>query len=232
MSGEADPTATATATATETDTQSLIGGADSGAPQGDDQSLIGGADAGADTVEGGEQAAENEGEQGGAEGKDETPEGAPEEYAEFELPEGIELDADANTEFTTLAKELDLSQGDAQKLVNIASSMMQKQADAIQSRITETVNGWRDQVNADSEIGGSNLKETLRFAALARDEFATPELVQLLNETNFGTNPEIVRLFARVGKAIGDDTFVQAGRATPQAKPFFDHPTSISAARA
>ena len=47
------------------------------------------------------------------------PEGAPEQYAEFALPEGFQVDTAVMDEFKGLAKELNLPQATAQKLVDL-----------------------------------------------------------------------------------------------------------------
>lgn len=217
-------------------TESIIGGAsaEGAAPE---LSIVGGADGaapegGAGGEPKGDQSGGEDGAEGGAvEGEGSEPKGgAPESYEAFALPEGITLNEEANAEFTAVAKELNLDQAGAQKLVDIAAGMMQRQADGVRAQIEAEVAGWRDAVMSDPEIGKANFQETLRHVAAARDAFASPELVQFLNDSNLGTHPEIVRVFAKVGKAIGEDTFVAAGRGTPQNKPFFDHPTSAKRA--
>ena len=51
-------------------------------------------------------------------------------------------------------------------------------------------------------------------AKKALETFGTPELRTLLNESGMGNNPEVIRAFYRVGKAISEDKFV-SGKATP-----------------
>ncbi|ECV7263739.1 TPA: peptidase, partial [Salmonella enterica subsp. enterica serovar Strathcona] len=50
--------------------------------------------------------------------KEETPPGAPEKYA-FTAPEGQELDTSALAQFEPVARELNLTQEQAQKLVDV-----------------------------------------------------------------------------------------------------------------
>ena len=53
------------------------------------------------------------------------------------------------------------------------------------------------------------------MARKAVEQFGTPELRTLLDESGLGSHPEVVRFFYRAGKAIGDDNFVAAGRTAP-----------------
>lgn len=127
----------------------------------------------------------------------------PEAY-DLKMPEGVELDQAATTEFTAIAKELKLDQAAAQKLADIGAKMAQRQADA-HAQLVET---WTEQVKTDKEIGGDKLAENLSVARKAIDTFGSPELKALLNSTGLGNHPEVVKLAFKVGKAISEDGFV------------------------
>jgi hypothetical protein len=127
----------------------------------------------------------------------------PETY-DLKMPEGVELDQAATTEFTAIAKELKLDQAAAQKLADIGAKMAQRQADA-HAQLVET---WTEQVKTDKEIGGDKLAENLGVARKAIDTFGSPELKALLNSTGLGNHPEVVKLAFKVGKAISEDRFV------------------------
>lgn len=139
------------------------------------------------------------------------PEGAPESY-EFKAPEGVVFDDAVIGEFSTVAKELGLSQDAAQKIVErltpkLAERTAQAQAEAVTRYRTELVS----QVKADKEIGGDKLNERLAVADKALSAFGTPELRTLLNTSGLGDHPEIIRAFYRAGIAISEDKFVLGG---------------------
>ena len=71
-----------------------------------------------------------------AESEEETEEeGAPEAYEEFTLPEGVEISEEDLTSFHTLGKELDLTQAQAQELVDYQSKREQARAEgAVESK--------------------------------------------------------------------------------------------------
>lgn len=139
-------------------------------------------------------------------------EGAPEEYKDFTLPEGIKLEGDAAQAFKGLAKELDLTQDQAQKLADLGVKQAQD-GQARQAELLKAANAeWTAQSQADKEFGGENLGQNLAIARKAMDTFATPELKQLLTESGLGNHPEVIRMFFRTGKAISEDGFVSAAR--------------------
>ncbi|EMM3172380.1 peptidase [Serratia marcescens] len=134
--------------------------------------------------------------------KDKKPE-APEKY-EFTPPEGQELDANALAVFEPVAKELGLSQEQAQKLVDIYPQIQQQQAEAWSKQVSD----WGEQVKADKEIGGDKFNASVGAAQRALDQFGNPELREYLNASGLGNHPALVRFCAKVGKAMAEDTFV------------------------
>lgn len=143
-------------------------------------------------------------------GKEPKPEGAPEKY-EFKAGEGIELDSEAIQQFEPVARELGLTNEQAQKFVDmypkILASQEQRQAQAWQQQTEQ----WAADVKADKEIGGDKLPANLSAAQRAIDQFGTPELKEYLNGTGLGNNPELVKAFVKIGKAMSEDNMVSPG---------------------
>jgi hypothetical protein len=138
---------------------------------------------------------------------DDKPEGAPEKY-EFTAAEGVDLDTEALKDFEPVARELNLTNEQAQKLVDaypkILAGVQQRQAEAWQAQTEE----WAATVKADKEIGGDKLTANLGVAQRALDTFGTPELKEYLNGTGLGNHPELVKAFIKVGKAMSEDGMV------------------------
>ncbi|HBW1557623.1 TPA: peptidase [Klebsiella pneumoniae] len=140
--------------------------------------------------------------------KEQKPEGAPEKY-EFKPAEGQELDTAALEQFEPIARELNLTNEQAQKMVDLYGTkimpMVQKQqAEAWQAQTEE----WAATVKADKEIGGDKLTANLGVAQRALDTFGTPALKEYLNGTGLGNHPELVKAFVKVGKAMSEDGVV------------------------
>ena len=186
-------------TETQTDASTLAqGAADQGQQQ---QAADQGSTAGTETQG---QAAEGEDPQ-----DDGKPQGAPEKY-EFATPEGMQFDDAVVGAFGEVAKDLNLSQEAAQKILDkVGPVMAAQQNEALQAASTE----WAEASKTDKEFGGDKLNENLAVAKKAMDQFASPELRTLLNESALGNNPEVIRMFYRVGKAISEDGFVVGGNA-------------------
>lgn len=135
------------------------------------------------------------------------PEGAPEKY-EFTAEEGKEFDPVVMEKFSEVAKELNLSQDNAQKLIDkIAPALAERQMAQLES----AKEAWADSARSDKEYGGDKLTENLAVAQKAMNQFGSPELRTLLNESGLGNHPEIIRAFYRAGKAISEDSFVPNG---------------------
>lgn len=142
-----------------------------------------------------------------AEDKEQKPEGAPEKY-EFKGAEGTELDTAALADFEPVARELNLTNEQAQKLVDaypkILAGVQQRQTEAWQA----TTEQWAADVKADKEIGGDKLTANLSKAQRALDQFGTPELKEYLNTTGLGNHPDLVKTFVKIGAAMSEDNMV------------------------
>lgn len=142
--------------------------------------------------------------------KEQKPEGAPEKY-EFKAGEGVELDTEALKDFEPVARELNLTNEQAQKLVDaypkILAGVQQRQAEAWQSQTEQ----WAADVKADKEIGGDRLTANLSAAQRALEQFGDPELKEYLDSTGLGNHPALVKAFIKVGKAMSEDKVVTGG---------------------
>lgn len=143
-------------------------------------------------------------------GEPPKPAGAPEKY-EFVAPEGKQYDSKMLGTYAEAARELNLPQDAAQKMLDkLAPAVQARQAEQLQAAREE----WAAGTRADKEFGGAKLDENLATAKKALDTFGSPELRALLNESGLGNHPEVIRLFYRAGKSISEDRFV-GGRASP-----------------
>jgi len=135
------------------------------------------------------------------------PEGAPEKYEPFKAPEGVSLDTKVTGELATVAKELNLSQTQAQALVDrMAPVVAAQNAESINAVLVKADAEWQAARVADPEIGGAQADERAAVAKATFQKFGTPELAQLLTDSRLGNHPELVRWAYRVGKAISPDS--------------------------
>lgn len=141
--------------------------------------------------------------------------GAPEKYADFKLPEGVEIDKSAMEGFLPLAKKLNLTQEQAQELVDFQASQVAHGQKASQEAWDTMQADWIKAAKTDKEIGGPAFNEHVGYAAKAIKQFGTPELKAALDATGVGNHPEFIRVFAKVGKAMSEDKFHIGGAEAP-----------------
>jgi len=141
--------------------------------------------------------------------------GAPEAYEDFKLPEGVELAPETATELKSLAKELGLTQEQAQKLADLGGKQAQALAGQHQQMLEQLGKDWETAARADKDIGGDKLPESLATAKRALTQFGSPALTQLLEESRLGSHPEVIRMLAKIGKAVGEDKVITGSEAKP-----------------
>ena len=131
--------------------------------------------------------------------------GAPETYANFEFPEGVEMDEKGMEAFQPLAKELNLTQEDAQKLITLQSDLMQRQGEVMQEAWEATNTEWIEAARNDQEIGGVDHEAKMATAMKAVKQFGTKELLEAFDATGVGNHPEMIRFAYRIGKLMEDE---------------------------
>lgn len=168
-------------------------------------------------------AGEKKAEDGDEKSKEEAEQGAPEQYEEFKAPEGLSYDDQFMGTFKDVAKELNLSQKQAQHLLDkCAPVLAQRQVEQIKAVSDQ----WVERTKADKEIGGTNWTRAASDIARVRDRFGVnadgkmdPDIAEFMS-TPIGNHPGLLKLFARVGRAVGEADFPRGdadrdGKITP-----------------
>lgn len=140
---------------------------------------------------------------------DKEKKGAPEKY-EFKVPDGVQLDEALVGEFTPIAKELNLDNAAAQKLVDLYTKAQVDSHKKLTDSWASTHEQWVGEIKADKEIGGVNFDAniaTAKKAMTAAQLGGGKELTEALNLTGAGNHPAVVRFFYKVGKLMVDDKF-------------------------
>jgi hypothetical protein len=140
----------------------------------------------------------------------------PEKY-ELTAPEGTELDSKAVELFEPVARELGLSNDQAQKLAGLWPQLQEQMQNRQAESWGQQVEQWAADTKADKEIGGDKLTVSVGHAQKALDTFASKEFREFLDSTGLGNHPEMVRAFAKVGKLMSEDSFVTGqGNGSPK----------------
>ena len=177
--------------------------------------------------EGVEQEAENtedqEGEGENKEDKENELFGKPEayDYKNVQLPENMELDAEMTGKFNEYAAKLNLSQKGADDLMQMAVELtkqtQQQTVDAIGKLNEAKIEGYRQLLNTDKEVGGARLKESIATANLAYDAFFKDEdLRVMLAESGMTVHPKFIKALKSIGAQMKNDTIHTEGGAAAE----------------
>ena len=151
--------------------------------------------------------------------------GAPENYdfKGIELPEGIKFDENLATKFDPIAKELNLSQEGANKLVNMLIEHQQGQLQNANEQIAEyerqkqeaQVIEYSKMLNSDKEIGTDDETRNayIDIADRGYKAFASKELQKTIESQGLNYHPAFIKFFHRLGKLCGEDKITKT--ATP-----------------
>ena len=132
------------------------------------------------------------------------PAGAPESY-EFKAIDGAEVGAEVLVAYADAAKELNLPQDAAQKMLDkMAPALASRQVAQFEAAKTQ----WAEAARTDKEFGGDKLDASLVTARRAIDAFGSPEFKALLNDSGLGNHPDVIRFMVRAGAAVSEDGFV------------------------
>lgn len=137
---------------------------------------------------------------------------APEKY-EFKMPEGVTLDSEVGKQFEAVARDVKLPQEKAQALLDLAVKQIQGQTARTMQQWTEQRQAWVQELQRDQEFGGGRFQETIQRAQRALTKFGSPTLTKFLDESGYGDNSELIRMLARIDKALGEDKLVDGGSA-------------------
>ena len=130
---------------------------------------------------------------------------------EFEKPDEFDLDAETFSKFKNIAFENGVNQKQFEQIMqlevdrhNQAKEAMQKNMEAAQAEAEKALKAeWGDQYEKKLEAA----KGFLKHESIASDSFN-----KFLEETRFGDNPEVVRMFAKLADLISEDGFIKPGK--------------------
>lgn len=152
--------------------------------------------------------------------EEEKPEGAPEKY-ELTVPEGLTLNEAGLEKVSGLFKELNLTNEQAQQLINAEGEHIKELAQKQNEAWQQTVDGWKEDTTKEF---GTKLQEELSNVARVFNQFATPEETKALKEdlewSGLGNKKEWVRFLSKIGKQLAEDKLVEAKTSSASDDPY------------
>ena len=134
---------------------------------------------------------------------------------EFEKPDGFDLDSDTFSKFKNIAFENGVNQKQFEEIMKLevdrhkqAQETMQKNIETAQVEAEKALKAeWGDQYEKRLE----SAQGFLRHESISSESFN-----KFLEETRFGDNPEVIRMFSKLSDLISEDGFVKPGKGSEQ----------------
>lgn len=152
---------------------------------------------------------DGEPDKGETKGKESEPKPAeaPKEFdpTALTVPDGLVPDQELLQQFGDLAKDMNMSQEQAQELVDLQVKAIQAQ----EAQFVEMRRQWVDELKKDQEYGGTRFDATVSDAQAVMRRFdPSGEVLQVLQTSGFGDNPAVIKMLAKIRRSISDDEFV------------------------
>ena len=162
----------------------------------------------------------------------EQPQGAPPvvpDRYDLKLPDDISVDPTVVDRTAAIARELGLSQDNAQKALGFVAQEVAAQTAA---RVEELVKShqpggaewkateekWRAESLADPVLGGGKpevFDQNKKLANQVAARYGTEGFVKLLNEDPMGSHPEVMKFLVAIGKASKESDLVKPDSMAP-----------------
>ncbi|MDR2427201.1 MAG: hypothetical protein LBD46_08510 [Endomicrobium sp.] len=126
------------------------------------------------------------------------------EYTDFKFPEGMTPDEKLIQGFKGLAKEMGLTQEQAQKYVDLQANSALAYAKAEQDAYVTRTNKWKAET--DQYLGADKEKKLALAAKAMKASGVEKELREMFDKTGLGNHPLFVKLLVFAGGQIADDT--------------------------
>jgi hypothetical protein len=145
----------------------------------------------------------------GEDGVADKPVDAPEKYEDFVVPDGVVLDPATMDEANGLFKEMNLSQENAQKLIDFQAKRAADDMKSATETWSKTMEDWATSAKNDKEFGGEKFNANIAIAKEGKDAFGGEGFDNMLEETGVGNHPEMLRFLVKVGAVVKEHDILQ-----------------------
>jgi hypothetical protein len=150
-----------------------------------------------------------------------APEGAPEKYEAWTVPEGWSIDETASTEAGSLFKEMGLSQTQGQKLVDFYSKHSKATNDHLSELVRTQNETWQNEAKNHPDLrgkldpGGPVLTTISRALDGLGNAQLKAEFQQAMDFTGAGNHPAFIRTFYALAQRLAEGTHVAGNGPSP-----------------
>lgn len=134
---------------------------------------------------------------------------SPEDYV-FKFNPETQVDEALVADFRRFAFEQKMSLENAQLMVKFYENHVRELAEKQSREQARLLQSMQKACEEDTEYGGMSFSDNMRYAKAAVLRFDDGSLAEILNETGFGSHPEVVRFMYRVGRALAEKDMPKA----------------------
>lgn len=144
---------------------------------------------------------------------------------EFEIPGDFEVDPDSYSKFRTVAFENGVNQQQFEGIMKMYVETETAKSAQLQKALDDEIAAT--QAKAESSLKaewGDKYEQNLKSAQdiLNRPELIDESFKEFLEETRFGDNPAVVKMFAKIAGLISEDSFIKPGKGNKSDGPLRD----------
>lgn len=143
--------------------------------------------------------------------------GPPEKY-DLKIPEGSDLSERVLERTAEQARELGLSQKQAQRLVDLKAEAFKEHQGIQDEDHKQRVEGWKEELLKDKEFGGDNFKKNAELAKRVIQKYGDEDFIKTLTESGMGNHPGLVKFVWRIAKSSDQAAYVKPGAQAKQEK--------------
>jgi hypothetical protein len=139
---------------------------------------------------------------------------------DLKAPQGF--DPSGLARVVEVAKLYGIAPEKAQKLLDDTHANQIKAKADTDAALAKQKSEWHAEIQSDKEIGGEQFKATMERAQKVINEIdqkIAPGIKKLLDDSGYGDEPRVVRLFAYLGRANREDSFATSDRSGNDSSP-------------
>ena len=140
---------------------------------------------------------------------------------------GFELPDEAKTAYSAAFAEAGMTQRQVNAAVDAHQNLLHGMGEAASAAADAQMAAWVDEAKADPEMG-KDWTATTTLANQALSKIADEHVIEQLNRTGLGNHPAFIRMFHKLGKMMGEDSFSggsQSETVVPAHKSWYDKTT-------
>ena len=120
------------------------------------------------------------------------------------IPEGVELDEALTKDYTELAKSMNMTNEQANKMAQFGFKYAEQVANAVHEQRSAEVKAWGESAKAEM---GANFEKVMSTAGAGIEavERVVPGIRQALNVTGAGNRIEVIKAFEMLGQLVMAD---------------------------